>query len=201
MPQLENSRHEKARQLRAGGKSQVDDYNEAFEVSNGINASRFFRRLEVRARVDELVRRRAVLAELDDAWVLRQLKAIAKNRELIGNANLNDYFVRNHVEQLIGIDLSNIPPQKIAALEEVAFEQVVERQGGDRQTTRRAKIKLRSAAAVIQANELIGRYLGLWKDKSPADAALTGKTVLEVYWKGSLEETPQPDEYSPSPDH
>jgi hypothetical protein len=28
-------------------------------------------------------------------------------------------------------------------------------------------------------------------DKGPADAALTGKTVLEAYWKGSPTETPQ----------
>jgi hypothetical protein len=128
---------------------------------------------------------------LDEAFVLRQLKAIAKNGEVLGNANLNDCFVRNDAGQLIGIDLSNVPPRKIAALEEVTVEQVVEGRGEDRQAVRRTKIKLRSAAAVIQANELLGRYLGLWEGKGQAEVAAAGKKIIEVYWRGTAQETPQ----------
>jgi hypothetical protein len=50
-------------------------------------------------------------------------------------------------------------------------------------------IKLRSASAAIQAAELLGKYLGLWKDKGSADAP-----VIEVYWKDSPPETlPEPN--------
>src|SRR5262252_7094818 len=115
MPELENPRYELACQLRAGGKSQIQAYNEAFEVPDeapGHNSSRFFKRSEIKTRIAELVRRRAVLAELDDAWVLRQLKAIAKN----GEANLADYFVHNANGQRVGIDLSQVPREKMAAI-------------------------------------------------------------------------------------
>jgi hypothetical protein len=53
---------------------------------------------------------------------------------------------------------------------------------------------LRSGSAAIQAAELLGRCLGLWKDKGPADTALTGKTVIEVCGRDNPQETlPEPN--------
>jgi hypothetical protein len=185
MSELANPRHEKACQLRADGKPQAAAYNEAFEVSedaNGSNASRFFKRFDIRTRVDEIKHRRAVLAELDCGWVLQRLMAVAKNAE----ANLDDYFVRNADGERIGIDLSQVPREKMAAIEEVTVEETIEGKGEGAVRIRRTKIKLRSASAAIQAAELLGRYLGLWKDKGPADAP-----VIEVYWRDSPTETPQ----------
>jgi hypothetical protein len=192
MPELANPRHEKACQQRASGKRQMDAYREAFETEDGSNASRFFRQLKVRARVREIVERRAVLADLDEALVLRQLKAIAKNGELIGRSNLDDYFAKNAAGERIGIDLANVPVEKMAVLEEVTVDQIVEGRGENRQVIKRTKIKLRTAGIVIQACELLGRYLSIWKDRAGlTDAAGTGPAVLEVYWRGSPQETPQ----------
>jgi hypothetical protein len=47
---------------------------------------------------------------------------------------------------------------------------------------------LRSAASFVQASALIGRYLNLWRDKSP-DALGAGRTI-EVYWRGTSNEEP-----------
>jgi hypothetical protein len=164
MSELANPRYETACRLRASGKTQIAAYREAFEVSedaNGSNASRFFRRLDIRARVDEIKHRRSILADLDDAWVLRQLKAIAKNGELLGNC----------IGQLIA----------------KPHQDVQEVQG--------AMITLRCAPAVIQANELLGKWLGMWKDKAGlTDPTGSGPPVIEVHWKDSPQETPpEPD--------
>jgi hypothetical protein len=185
MPELVDPKEEIACQWRAKGKSQDEAYRVGFGVpvgSKANNSSRFFRRSEIRARVEEIKRRRAVRADLDDAFVLRQLKAIARNAE----ANLDDYFVRNADGERIGIDLSQVPREKMAAIEEVMVEETIEGKGEGAVRIRRTKIKLRSASAAIQAAELLGSYLGLWKDKGPVDAP-----VIEVYWKGSPQETPQ----------
>jgi hypothetical protein len=130
MPELANPRYEAACQLRASGKTQIAAYREAFEVSedaNGSNASRFFKQVEIRARIDEIKHRRAVLADLDDAFVLRQLKAIAKNGELLGNR----------------------------------IEQFIAKSHHDAEEMQGAMLTLRSATAVIQANELLGKWLGM----------------------------------------
>jgi hypothetical protein len=187
MPELVHPTEEKACQLRASGKTQLAAYFEAFEVphdSKANNSSRFFRRADVRARVNEIKRRRAVLADLDDAWVLRQLKAIAKNGELIGDSNLDDYFTHTEDGRRIGIDLTDVPRAKMAGLEEVTVEQYMEGSRDDPETIKRTKIKLRSAASTIQAAELIGKWLGMWPNKMAlTDEKGEGPAILEVRWK------------------
>lgn len=199
MPELPNPRDEFACQLRASGKTQIASYEEAFGVpvkSEANNSSRFFRRADVRARVIEARNRRAVLADLDDAWVLRQLKAIAKNGELIGDSNLDDYFSHNSAGGRIGIDLCDVPREKMAALEEVTIEQYTEGPRDDPETIKRTKIKLRSATTAIQAAELIGKHLGMWPSRTAlTDPSGEGPAVIkhEVTWK---QPEPQPQSSS-----
>jgi hypothetical protein len=92
-----------------------------------------------------LVRRRAVLAELDDGWVLMQLKAAAENGIVIGNANLDDYFEKDAAGVRLRISLARVSADKMAALDEVTIEEFVEGRGEEARTVRRTKIKLRSA--------------------------------------------------------
>jgi hypothetical protein len=160
MLELVDPREERACQLRAGGKTQRDAYNAAFKVpqeSKANNSSRFFKRLEIRTRVDAIKRRRATLADLDDAFVLRQLKAIAGNGEALG-----EYIA-----------------------------EIVKKRPDDAQGFQGAIVKLRAINGVVQANELLGKWLGMWKDKvgrtNPTGA---GPPVIEVFWRGSPEETP-----------
>jgi hypothetical protein len=165
MPELINPREEKACDLRAKGKTQLEAYNEAFDVpadSKANNSSRFFRRDDIKVRVAEIKRRRAVLADLDDAWVLKQLKAIAKQGELIGNANLDDYFVHTDDGRRIGIELTDVPRAKMAALDEVLIEQTKEGPRDDPTTIVKTKIKLKSPTGAMTAAKLIGDWLGMW---------------------------------------
>jgi hypothetical protein len=191
MPELDNPRHERAAELRADGLTQTDAFCQAFGHEDGRNASRLFARADVRARVRQIVERRAVMADLDEALILRQLKAIAKNGELIGNSNLDNYFAKNAAGERIGIDLAHVSPENMAALEQVVIDQIVEGRGDERQVIKRIRIKLKTAGRVIQACELLGRYLSMWRDRAAlTDAAGTGPAVVEVHWKGSPQQPP-----------
>jgi hypothetical protein len=70
-----------------------------------------------------------------------------------------------HHGKRIGIDLTEVPAPKMAALEEVTIEQYVDGPRDDPQTIKKTKIKLRQAGAVLQANEMIGKWLGMWQSK------------------------------------
>lgn len=167
---LKDARQEQACVYRADGLSQVDAYQSA-GYSDSNNASRFFRQPHIRARVKQRRDYRTVMADLDHVWVLKQFKAIARNGELLGKANLDDYFSHNAEGERIGIDLSDVPRSKMAALCEVTVEQYTEGPRDDPQTIKRTKIRLKPAAEVIQAAELIGKHLGMFVNKHE----LTGK--------------------------
>lgn len=175
---LENPQHEQACQLRASGATQSDAYAEAFgqsEDSGANNSSRFFRQPHIKQRVAAIRRKRSVMADLDEAWVLVQLKAVAKNAKLIGDANLDDYFAKGHDGTRLGISLGHVSRAKMAALEEVTVEEYVEGRGDDAERIKRTKIKLRSAqsSGALAAAELLGKHLGMWPSKVSAE--LTGK--------------------------
>ncbi len=161
---LKDAQQEEACVQRANGLSQEAAY-QAAQYSDSNNASRFFRQPHIRARVKQLRDFRTVMAGLDEAFVLRNLKALAKNGELIGNANLDDFFAHNAEGQRIGIDLSDVSRKKMAALGEVTVEQYTEGPRDDPQTIKRTKIRIKPAADAAHAAELIGKHLGMWPNK------------------------------------
>ena len=174
MADLEDPQQEKACQLRASGASQVDAYAEAFGQvpdSGANNSSRFFRQPHIKARVTEIKARRTLLADLNEAWVLVQLRSIAKNAKTIGDANLDDFFELDADGKRIGIDLRDVPRSKMAALDEVTIEEYVEGRGESAERIKRTKIKLRSSNEARAALELLGKHLGMWPNKIEA----TGK--------------------------
>src|SRR5216684_2078013 len=192
MPELIDPREENACQLRASGKTQLDAYNAAFEVpddSKANNSSRFFRKPEIRGRVTAIKRRRATLADLDEGFVLHHLKAIAKNGALIGNANLDDYFERTKDGKRIGIDLTDVPRAKMAALDEVTIEQYTEGPRDDPQTIKRTKIKLKPPAGAMTAAKLIGDWLGMWAPTkiAPTNPAGDGPAIIETITRTIVE--------------
>lgn len=184
MPVLDDPQHEKACELYASGTTQVAAYAQAFEQredSGANNSSRFFRQPQIKARVNEIKARRTVLADLNEAWVLVNLKAIAKNAKPIGDANLDDYCTKYADGHRGGIDISNVSRAKMAALEELTIEEYVEGAGEDAERVKRTKIKLRSSNEARAALELLGKHLGMWPSKV-AVGGLDGGP-LEVTWK------------------
>lgn len=181
-PAQELACQERARGLTQEVAMQAAGYSVDNTASN--NASRFFRQPHIRARVARIKLRRAVLADLDEAKVLANLNAIAKTGHTIGNANLDDFFAHNDKGQRIGIELTDVSRKKMAALGEVTVEQYTEGPRDNPETIKRTKIRLKGAGDAIAANELIGKYLGMW----PSKTALTnldgdGPAEVTVTWK------------------
>lgn len=169
---LDDPQQETACQKRAMGLSQEAAYHAA-GYSDANNASRFFRQPHIRARVSKVKARRVLLADLDEGLVLTNLKALAKQGQVIGNANLDDFFAHNDKGERIGIELTDVPRKKMAALGEVTVEQYTEGPRDDPQTIKRTKIRLKGATDAIAANQLIGKYLGMWRDINITE--VTGK--------------------------
>jgi|SRR5882672_349922 len=160
MPELIDPREEKACQLRASGKTQVDAYYEVFDgPRESNNSSRFFRKDEIKSRVEEIKRRRAVLADLDEAWVLKRLKRAA-------DANLDSFFGRNQDGHRIGIDLTAVDSELMGALNEVTVDEFLDGPRDDPDRIRRTKLKLEPR---LKALELIGNWLGMWKPQKIAE--------------------------------
>jgi hypothetical protein len=160
MPELVHPTEEKACQLRASGKTQLDAYSEAFGVpedSKANNSSRFFRRADVRVRVTEIKNRRAVLADLDDGWVLKRLKRLA-------DVNLDDYFAHDQDGRRTHIDLADVPRDKMAALAEIFEETTLELDDEDKPPREVRKVRVKPIPPG-QALELIGKWLGMWPNK------------------------------------
>lgn len=162
---LEDPQQEKACQERAKGLSQLAAY-QAAGYCDSNNACRFFKQPHVYARLNQIKQRRALLADLDYGFVLTNLKAIAKNGEIIGNANLDDFFSHNDKGHRVGIELANVPRKKMAALGEVTIEQYEEGPRDNPETIKRTKIKLKTASDALAANELLGKHLGMWPTKA-----------------------------------
>jgi Terminase small subunit len=153
MPELIDPREEKACQLRASGKTQVDAYYEVFDgPRESNNSSRFFRKDYIKIRVAEIKRRRATLADLDDAWVLKRLKRVA-------DANLDDYFARNPQNQRVAIDLTEVDREQMANLQEVSVDEFIDGPRDDPDRIRRTKLKLEPR---LPALKMIGDWLGMW---------------------------------------
>ena len=104
MAELEDPQQELACQKRADGLSQKAAYA-ASGYADGKNGPRFFRQKQVAKRVREIVARRAVLADLDDAWVLARLKRIA-------DVNLDDYYAHNDKGDRFSIEVDWRTPRR-----------------------------------------------------------------------------------------
>ena len=134
-------------------------YAEAkFAVGASWNSSRFFRQPHIAARVNEIKARRALLADLDDAWVLRRQKPIA-------DANADDFYAHcPETGRRLHLDIAGVPREKMAAVSEIIEEVILEPEGDRVQVVRRTRIKIATSSRDT-ALELIGRHIGMWPSR------------------------------------
>jgi hypothetical protein len=102
-----------------------------------------------------------------------RLAEIAHERAVM--ANFNEFFI---LEQLKAIASNGVKVGK----------KIAEALENDNPAAVQQLQSLRSAHAVVQANELLGRYFGMWSDKSAPEATGGGRTIVEVYWGGTPQE-------------
>ena len=156
MPVLTNQRYELFAQSLAKGMSATAAYVAAGYAKNDGNAGRLNRSEQVRARVQELLE---VAAEQSGVTVKRIVDELAK----IAFANSSDFFEWDQTGVRIKASAELTADQK-AAVSEV---QETRSKGTGENTI---KVKLSDKQAAL---EKLGRHLGMFKDQSPVDLAVT----------------------------
>jgi phage terminase small subunit len=158
MPALRNSRHEAFARAIVAGNSGRTAYGAAGYRAQGAvadaNASRLLGNAKVSARIAEL---KGIAAQASTVEATRVLHELAK----LAFANMADYMRVGPGGDPV-LDFSKLTRDQAAALVEVTVEDYVDGRGEDARQVRRVKFKL---ASKLVALELLGKHLGLFKDR------------------------------------
>ncbi len=135
------------------------------------NARRLANQPHIKARIQDIADRAAVLADLDRGWALVRLKQIAE-------ANLHDYLAPADEEGNRFFDLGAVKPEKMGLLAELSQDQVTETAGyGEEKTLRfirKLRLKLHDRIAAIN---LICRIEGWEKPQKHAQTDAAGNDL------------------------
>ncbi len=155
---LRNNRHEAFARAIVEGSSGRAAYGAAGYRAKGAvadaNASRLLTNAKVSARIAELKAAAAQASTIEAARVLTELAKLAF-------ANMADYM-RVGPDGDPVLDFSKLTRDQAAALVEVTVEDYLDGRGEDARQVRRVKFKL---ASKLLALELLGKHLGLFKDR------------------------------------
>jgi phage terminase small subunit len=163
MPILRNNRHEAFARAIVEGKSGREAYKAAgYRARHGgqqagpadAAASRLLKNVKVSARIAEL---KGVAAQASTIEATRVLTELAK----LAFANMADYMRVGPGGDPV-LDFSKLTRDQAAALVEVTVEDYLDGRGEDARQVRRVKFKL---ASKLLALELLGKHLGLFKDR------------------------------------
>jgi phage terminase small subunit len=158
MPILRNNRHEAFARAIVEGSSGRAAYCAAGYRAKGVvadaNASRLLTNAKVSARIAEL---KGLAAQASTVEATRVLTELAK----LAFANMADYMRVGPGGDPV-LDFSKLTRDQAAALVEVTVEDYLDGRGEDARQVRRVKFKL---ASKLVALELLGKHLGLFKDR------------------------------------
>jgi len=158
MPILRNNRHEAFARAIVEGSSGRAAYGAAGYRAKGAvadaNASRLLTNAKVSARIAEL---KGLAAQASTVEATRVLTELAK----LAFANMADYMRVGPGGDPV-LDFSKLTRDQAAALVEVTVEDYLDGRGEDARQVRRVKFKL---ASKLLALELLGKHLGLFKDR------------------------------------
>lgn len=152
MPVLENPKHEKFAQLRAGGMSADEAYEKAGFRRNDANAARLNGNDRVRARIAEILQPAADEVAVTVLEVIRELK-------LLAFSDPGDAYDENG--RLLPMD--QMPPHIRRAIAGVEVEELFEGRGQDRERIGDlVKVKWWNKPQTL---EMLGRHLKMFTDK------------------------------------
>jgi phage terminase small subunit len=154
MPVLANAKHELFAQELAKGKTADEAYVLAGFKANRGNAATLKAKQSILDRVNEILERAAVRAEITVARVLEELGKI-------GFSNMADYM-RSSDQGDPYLDFSALTRDQAAALSEVTVEDFKEGRGENARDVRRVKFKLADKRAALVD---IGKHLGMFKER------------------------------------
>ena len=142
-------------------------YSERTAYSQG---QRLLKHVEVQAQLQKAMKKRAERTEITQDMVVKELAKI-------GFANLGDFMrVTSGGEPYY--DLSDMTPEKSAALSEVTVEDFTEGRGPDARDVRRIKLRLCDKRAALVD---LGKHLGMFREgASDEDVPLPTTVKIEV---------------------
>ncbi len=188
MPVLKNPKHELFAQEMAKGANGVDACIKAGYETNAkaaaVSANRIAKRPEIKARISELLERRA---EIDAKSTERAIEktgitkaAVLEELAKIGFANMLDY-ITPQADGYAYVDLSKLTRDQAAAIQEVIVEEYSEGRGEDSRDVKRVKFKLADKKGALVD---IGKHLGMFIDRQevgkPGDFAnMTDEEIVD----------------------
>lgn len=135
--------------------------------SAGVAGSRLLKSAKVKAAVDAAISERAKRTEITADRVLQELWRIATSdiaKAFDGSGNL--------------LPVHQMAPEARAALAGVETEELLDGQGEERKAVGQSrKVKHWDK---VKALELVGKHLGMWKDKVEVSGEAGGPMVVEV---------------------
>lgn len=140
----------------------AESYRKAGYKAKGNSAEasaiRLLRNVKVKKYIDYKIRERKKRLAFDEKYIIEYLKSIL-------NRDITDYYTQNNFGQLVLKDLSTLPKEKRALIEEIS------------ETMYGLRIKLVSFQSGI---EKLGAHLGMWnKDKQNSNNE--GKYIILRY--------------------
>jgi len=148
-------------------------YQKVFECSEDVarkNASRLLTNADIkkaiRTALDKLIAKMEITPE-------RVLQEIAK----MAFANMGEYIAIQE-DGSAYVDLSKVDMAGTAAIQEVVSDEYAEGRGEDARVVKRVKLKLADKTRNL---ELLGKYLKLFSESTPASSTQTATILQEVF--------------------
>lgn len=165
MGPLKNLKHEQFALMVADGISASEAYIAIGYTANRFNASRLRTSENVKARIEEIQRLKAMKSErvIEKAVQISGITKAMVINELakMGFANMLDY-VRMTADGDPCVDLSAMTRDQAAAVSEVVVEDYKEGRGDDARDVRRIRFKLHDKQSALIS---IGKELGMFVDR------------------------------------
>jgi phage terminase small subunit len=166
MTTLRNARHEKFAQEIAAGKSAAQAYRVAGYKADRRTAWQARHRPDISRRIEELIQtdreqQKQAMAKAAAKYEVTAERVIGELAR-IGFANVSDY-VRIGPDGELEADLRGCTRDEMAAVQEVAVEQLQRERDGKARKGRRVKIKLADKRAALVD---LGKHLGLFVEPS-----------------------------------
>ena len=148
-------------------------YQKVFECSEDVarkNASRLLTNADIKKAIRTALDKLIVKLEITSERVLQEIAKMAF-------ANMGEYITILE-DGSAYVDLSKVGMTETAAIQEVVSDEYAEGRGEDARVVKRVKLKLADKTRNL---ELLGKYLKLFSESTPASSTQTATILQEVF--------------------
>jgi len=144
-----------------------------YKVSEKVaktNGPRLLDNAVVSAAIKKSLGKRLNKLEITNDTVLQEIAKMAFS-------NMLDFIKINNEDGSATVDLTNLTREQAAAIQELTYEEGVDRSGLEAKAVKKIRFKLAEKKSCL---ELLGKYLKLFNDGTPVKTTQTAKILKEV---------------------